>query len=130
MQEVRARLEAIKSLCEKAQCGPWERYLNHAMGETWSTVHARTGKDLFQIVCSTRLRGNDTGMALEDHDAAFIAASRSLVPALVAALEVAHTALRDIAGWCPDTPETCRIAECKVSRDALAGISEIMKESE
>ena len=93
MQAISARLEAIKSLCEKATCGEW--YVTTAVFQPNNDRVFVRSREGLPDGCSKNHAVCEAfgGTGPRPQDAAFIAASRSLVPALVAALEerLTHT---------------------------------------
>ena len=76
-------LDALKALADSATPGPWEEVATS--GEWWIT-----GPDIFQDAV---MRIDDA--ELSQVDAAFIAAARAAVPALIAEVERLRAAIRD-----------------------------------
>jgi hypothetical protein len=76
------KLAEWKRLSEKATCGPWE-FTKADDIDDWMIYNSQF----------TFVKQDDSGVPVSDDDGAFIAESRTAVPKLIAALEIALEAL-------------------------------------
>lgn len=108
-EQITQALDAMQARCDAATDGPWEREWDTS--DQWWTIHGQPNpaKGDDRMVCPevATLNHREDWTA----DAAFIAAARTDMPRLIAALRALHEKL-GIDDYC----EACTHGDCETSR--------------